>query len=137
MEQRLSLVTLVVDDLSASRRFYAEGLGWRPEFDDPAEVVMFRVGQHTLLSLWDAERAAEEIGTVTRGGTPPVTLAHNLATREEVDEVLALAARAGAPVVSDAQDRAWGGYSGYFSDLDGFRWEIAWNPGPIGATLIP
>ncbi len=87
MDQHLSLVTLVVADLAASRRFYVDGLGWTPELDGD-EVVMFRVGPHTLLSLWDESEATREIGPVTRGGTPPITLAHNRRTTAEVDSVL-------------------------------------------------
>lgn len=137
MDQRLSFVTLVVADVEVSRRFYRDGLGWTPAFEAPGEVAMYQVGDRVLLSLWDEKAAAAEVGPVTRGGTPPMTLAHNVATRAEVDAVLDLARRAGAPVVSDAAERDWGGYSGYFADPDGFRWEIACNPGPIGQLVLP
>lgn len=137
MEQRLSLVTLVVADLAATRRFYRDGLGWEPFVDVPEEVLMLRVGEHLLLSLWDEAAALEEIGPVTRGGTPPVTLAHNVAAPDQVDAVLADARRAGAPTVSDATQREWGGYSGYFTDRDGFMWEVAFAPGPVGDLVVP
>lgn len=137
MDQRLSFVTLIAADVDASRRFYADGLGWTPAFEAPGEVVMFQVGQHLMLSLWDETAAAGEVGRVTRGGVPPLTLAHNVATRKEVDAVLDDARRAGASVVVDAVEREWGGYSGYFADPDGFRWEVAWNPGPIGELVLP
>ena len=94
------------------------------------------MGDHLLLSIWQREHAESEIGPVTRGGTPPVTLAHNLATAEEVDAVLAQARAAGA-VAEPATWRSWGGYSGYFTDPDGFRWEIAVNPTPLGESLLP
>ncbi len=137
MDQRISFITLAVDDLDASRAFYVDGLGWRAELDVPGEVLMIRTGQHLVLSLWDAVAFAEEVGPIVRGeGVIPITLAHNVATRGEVDDVLALAASAGA-TVAPAQARAWGGYTGYFADPDGFRWEIAWNPGPIGALVLP
>ncbi|MFC7405556.1 VOC family protein [Georgenia alba] len=137
MDQRLSFVTLAVRDVAASRRFYVDGLGWRPEFEAPG-VVMIGVGEHVLLSLWDETEFAEEVGPVRRGaGVAPVTLAHNVATREEVDDVLETARRAGADPVSVAVEREWGGYSGYFADPDGYRWEIAWNPGPIAERVIP
>ncbi|MCL1871242.1 MAG: VOC family protein [Promicromonosporaceae bacterium] len=135
MDQHLSLVTLVAADLAASRRFYVDGLGWTPQFEEDGEVLMFRVGPHTLLSLWDEAHATEEIGPVTRGGTPPVTLAHNLRTPEAVDTVLALARTAGATSVTPAVERSWGGYSGYFADPDGFRWEVAVNP--FNPELVP
>jgi len=137
MDQRLSFVTLVVADLTATRRFYLDGLGWEPALEAPGEVLMFRVGEHVVLSLWDEASAVEEIGPVTRGGTPPVTLAHNVATTAEVDTVLDDARRAGATTVADAVRREWGGYSGYFADPDGFRWEIAFNPGDIGRSVLP
>ncbi len=136
MEPRISLITLVVADLDASRRFYVDGLGWVPELDAPGEVLMFRVGEKLLLSLWDRGHATAEIGPVGTDGTPPVTIAHNLATSAAVDAVLDDARRAGAPRVEPAESRDWGGYSGYFSDPDGFRWEVAVNPTPLGESLL-
>jgi hypothetical protein len=137
MDPRISFVTLAVRDLSASRRFYVEGLGWVPELDVPGEVVMIRVGEHLVLSLWDEAHFEAEVGRIGRGhGVPPFTLAHNVASREQVDEVLADAGRAGAEL-GDAEDREWGGYTGYFADPDGVRWEVAWNPGEIGQLVLP
>lgn len=137
MDQRVSLITLVVDDIAASRAFYIDGLGWKAELEAPGEVLMIRVGERLLLSLWDRAHAEREIGMVASGGTPPITLAHNLRTEREVDDVLALARTAGAVTVVDAVHREWGGYSGYFADPDGFRWEIAVNPSPLGESLLP
>ena len=103
----------------------------------------FRTGQHLVLSLWDRAHFAEEVGepTMPSGasgtGLAPITLAHNLATKEAVDDVLATAREAGADPVSDAVERDWGGYTGYFADPDGYRWEIAFNPGPIGQLVLP
>ena len=78
------------------------------------------------------------MGPIGRGeGVAPFTLAHNVATPEEVDAVLATARSAGADPVSDAEEREWGGYTGYFGDPDGYRWEIAYNPGPIGQVVLP
>ncbi|GAA4430301.1 hypothetical protein GCM10023169_33570 [Georgenia halophila] len=137
MDQRLSLVTLAVRDLSATRRFYVDGLGWRPEVEAPG-VLMLLVGEHIVLSLWDETEFEEEVGPIRRGeGLVPITLAHNLASREEVDAVLQTARRAGADPVSEAVDRVWGGYSGYFGDPDGYRWEIAWAPGELTEKLVP
>ena len=138
MDQRLSFLTLAVRDLAASRRFYVGGLGWEPELDVPGEVLMFRVADKVVLSLWDVEHFTAEVGGApATGGVPPLTLAHNVATREGVDVVLQQAAAAGAEHVSQAQDRDWGGYTGYFADPDGFRWEVAWNPGEIGRSVLP
>ncbi|WP_121252907.1 VOC family protein [Nocardioides ferulae] len=138
MEQRVSLVTLAVRDVAASRAFYLDGLGWRAHVDVPGEVVMVQVGEHLLLSLWSEAGFEAEVGPVRRGeGLAPVTLAHNVGSREEVDAVLATARAAGASPVSGAVDREWGGYSGYFADPDGFRWEVAWAPGPVGDLVVP
>ena len=138
MDQRLSFVTLAVRDLDASRRFYVDGLGWEPSLDEPGEVLMFRVADKVVLSLWDVEHFTAEVGgDVATGGVPPLTLAHNVADREDVDVVLRHAADAGAQQVSGGQQRAWGGYTGYFADPDGFRWEVAWNPGDLGQSVLP
>lgn len=136
MEQRISFVTLAVRDVARARAFYVEGLGWSAELEVAGEVVMFRVGEHVVLSLWDRKAFEGEVGAPASGGTPPITLAHNVATRDEVDAVLATARSAGA-AVTDAVQRDWGGYSGYFADPDGFRWEVAWNPTPIGGLVLP
>jgi predicted lactoylglutathione lyase len=138
MDQRVSFITLVVTDLDASRRFYVDGLGWEPALDVPGEVLMFKVGDKLVLSLWSEAGFEEEVGPIARGtGVVPITLSHNLATQDEVDDVLEDARRAGADPVREAVQRDWGGYSGYFGDPDGFRWEIAYNPGPIGQEVLP
>ncbi len=142
MDQRLSFVTLAVADLEASRRFYLDGLGWHEELHVPGEVSMVVVGERVVLSLWDRAAFEAEVGPLApvapgAGTVAPFTLAHNVATAEEVDAVLATAAAAGAPHVGPALDREWGGRSGYFADPDGFRWEVAMNPGPIGQKVLP
>ena len=137
MEPRVSFITLAVADLDRTRRFYVEGLGWAPalEADD---VLMIRVADKVILSLWSREGFEEEVGPVREGpGIVPITLAHNVATPEEVDGVLAEAQDAGAVEVREGQERVWGGYTGYFADPDGFRWEVAYNPGEIGRTVLP
>lgn len=139
MDQRISFVTLAVRDLDATRRFYLDGLGWAAELDVPGEVLMFRAGPQLVLSLWDQAHFEAEVGQIgwPSAGVVPITLAHNVATREEVDQVLATARAAGADRVNDAVERDWGGYTGYFADPDGYRWEIAWNPSPIGQLVLP
>ncbi|MCX6400189.1 MAG: VOC family protein [Propionibacteriales bacterium] len=139
MDQRISFITLAVADLDATRRFYRDGLGWKPEIDVPGEVLMFRAGERLILSLWDRTACEAEVGPLMSGpGVAPVTIAHNMATPEGVDEVLATAKAAGAPHVQAGVQRDWGGYSGYFSDPDGFRWEVACNPDPgLGAIVLP
>ncbi|MCB9662394.1 MAG: VOC family protein [Sandaracinaceae bacterium] len=135
MEPRLNFVTLVVADLDRARRFYVEGLGWPAAFAGD-DVLMIHVGAKLVLSLWTEAGAREEIGEVTRAGTLPFTLSHNVSAPAEVDAALDSARAAGAEV-HDAQQRAWGGYSGYFVDPDGFRWEVAHNPFPVGDVMIP
>ncbi len=138
MDQRISFVTLAVRDLEASRAFYVDGLGWTPSMHVPGDVLMIQVGEHVVLSLWQDTAFEAEVGRIGRAeGVAPVTLAHNVPTRPEVDAVLATARAAGAEPVSDAVERDWGGYTGYFGDPDGFRWEIAYNPGPIGEVVLP
>lgn len=137
MDPRISFVTLAVRDLAASRRFYVDGLGWRPHVDVPGEVVMIRTGEHLVLSLWDRAQFEAEVGAIGGGGVAPFALAHNVPTPDDVDVVLAAARGAGADPVHEARQRDWGGYTGYFGDPDGFRWEIAYNPGPIGEVVLP
>ena len=100
------------------------------------KVIMLPAGEHLMLSLWSVESFTAKIGTAPARGVAPITLAHNCATEKEVDNVLALAASIGADA-SPAIRREWGGYSGYFSDPYGFRWEIAVNPGPTGDYVLP
>jgi catechol 2,3-dioxygenase-like lactoylglutathione lyase family enzyme len=138
MDQRVSFITLVVTDLEASRRFYVDGLGWEPEVDVAGEVLMFRVAEKVVLSLWVEAGFVAEVGHApSRGGVPPITLSHNLATPQGVDTVLEQARIAGATQIGEGQQREWGGYSGYFADPDGFRWEVAHNPGEIGQSVLP
>ncbi len=139
MDQRISFVTLAVADLDATRRFYVEGLGWVPEIDVPGEVMMFRAGPQLVLSLWARAEFEAEVGPLMTGpGVAPVTIAHNVASPEEVDAVLATARAAGSPDVQPGARRDWGGYTGYFADPDGFRWEVAHNPDPtLGAIVLP
>ncbi|MGY2704334.1 VOC family protein [Nocardioides sp. HB32] len=138
MDQRISFVTLAVRDLDATRAFYVDGLGWGASLDVPGDVLMIQVGEHVVLSLWQDTAFEAEVGTIVRGdGVAPLTLAHNVPTREDVDAALEAARAAGADPVHAAVDREWGGYTGYFGDPDGYRWEVAFNPGPIGQVVLP
>ena len=128
MDQRITFVTLAVADLDRTRAFYVDGLGWEPEVFVPDEVLMIRMGEKLVLSLWVESGFESEVGPIRRGeGAAPITLAHNVATEPEVDAILELVGSLGAET-SIAQKRDWGGYTGYFADPDGFRWEIAVNP---------
>jgi uncharacterized protein len=138
VDQRLSLVTLAVADLEATRRFYVDGLGWEPMIFVPGDVLMIKVADKVILSLWDRSHFEAEVGPIVTGaGVAPLTLAHNVGSREEVDEVLATARGVGADPVHDGVEREWGGYTGYFGDPDGYRWEVAWAPGDVGAAVLP
>ena len=138
MDQRISFVTLAVRDLDRTRAFYLDGLGWTAAMDVPGEVLMIQAGEHLVLSLWNETEFEAEVGPINRGpGVAPVTLAHNVASEAEVDAILETAGTAGADPVIAAVHRDWGGYTGYFGDPDGFRWEIATNPGPIGKMVLP
>jgi catechol 2,3-dioxygenase-like lactoylglutathione lyase family enzyme len=137
MEQRVSFITLAVADLDRTRAFYVDGLGWEPEMFVPGEVLMIRVGEKLILSLWSEPGFEAEVGPIRRGaGLAPITLAHNVVTEAEVDEILQLAASLGVET-SSGERRDWGGYTGYFADPDGFRWEIAVNPGDMGKLVLP
>ncbi|MEK6277297.1 MAG: VOC family protein [Actinomycetota bacterium] len=126
MEQRLSLVTLGVADVVRSRAFY-EALGWSSNTDPESDVVFFQAGG-MIVALWDRAKLAEDSGVKDAGGWGGVTLAHNLRSPAEVDEVIEQARAAGAGIVREAGETFWGGYSGAFTDPDGHPWEVAHNP---------
>jgi len=126
MEQRLSLVTLGVDDLGRARRFY-EALGWERGNENP-EVVFFQLNG-LVLALWSRRSLAEDAKvSADGGGFRGVALAYNARSKADVDAVMAEAETAGARILKPAEDVFWGGYSGYFADPDGHLWEVAWNP---------
>jgi len=128
MEQRISIITLGVTNLDASRRFY-ERLGWTTATgNDETEIVAFNL-QSFVLALYQREALSRDAGVVmSNQPTPPFTMAYNVRSKSEVDRVITSADTNGARVLELPQDRFWGGYSGYFSDLDGFVWEVAFNP---------
>ena len=132
MEQRVSLITLGVADLSRSREFY-ERLGWRRSIANTEGIVFFQLGG-IALALYPRAELAKDANVPSDGrGFTGVTLAYNTRNRAAVDTVLGEAEAAGARILKPAQEAFWGGYSGYFSDPDGFLWEVAWNPSlPIG-----
>jgi len=136
MDQRISFVTLAVADLERTHTFYVDGLGWTPELYVPDEVLMIKAGEHLVLSLWAESGFEAEVGPIRRGtGLVPITLAHNVRTEAEVDAILTLARSVGADPVADGERRDWGGYTGYFADPDGFRWEIAVNEAMEGLVI--
>ncbi len=121
------MITLGVDDLPRSIQFYEEGLGL-PRMESPPEVAFFTLNG-SWLGLYGREAPAEDAGVAAdRTGFAGFTIAHNLASEAEVDELIRQAVSAGATLVKPAQKVFWGGYSGYFADPDGYLWEIAHNP---------
>jgi catechol 2,3-dioxygenase-like lactoylglutathione lyase family enzyme len=127
MQPRVEFIYLGVRSVAASRSFYVEGLGWPVHREFP-EVVFIQANHGLMLSLWDASQMQSEAGVDAPGPVPCITLSHNVRSAAEVDEVMAEAEAAGAAVVSPPKTQPWGGYTGYFADPDGFRWEIAFNP---------
>jgi len=134
IQPRLTIVTLGVESLRRAKRFYIEGLGW-PEVDQESDGIVFIQMNAMVLALYPHHGLAEDIGieapedlATQNGGYTGVTLAYNTATTEETNQVLALAVESGATLVKAAEEVSWGGYSGYFRDLDGHLWEVAYNP---------
>ena len=129
MDPRITLVTLGVDDIDESIRFYRDGLGFPMEDREEHSDVAFFPLEGTWLSIYPRELLAEDATVPDDGaGFAGVTLAHNVATRAEVDEILAEAEAAGGRLVKHGQDVFWGGYSGYFADPDDHLWEVAHPP---------
>lgn len=127
MEPRLSLVTLGVSDLQRATRFYEEILGL-PRLDSPPSIAFFELGK-TWIALYPRELLAEDAGVSHEGsGFPGFTLAHNVGSQAEVDRLLSHVASSGGRIARPPERAEWGGYRGYFSDPDGFLWEVAWNP---------
>lgn len=121
------MITLGVRDLAAAITFYEKGLGF-PRMDSPPEVAFFMLNG-TWLGLYDRKALAEDAQVAAEGnGFEGFSLAHNVASENEVDEVVAQAVAAGATLVKKPRKVFWGGYSGYFKDLDGHLWEVAYNP---------
>ena len=128
MEQRVSLITLGVDDLARSRLFY-EAMGWHGQIVE--QTVFFQAGGLALV-LWGREKLADDAGAETserRAGFGGVALAQNVRSRKEVDEIVGAAERAGGRVTRPPGETSYGGYAGYFADPDGHLWEVAHNPG--------
>ncbi len=134
MNPRISMITLGVSNFERSLAFYRDGLGF-PLKDGPENIAFFDLNG-SWLSLYSRDLLAAHATVAAEGqGFAGFALAHNVASESLVDQTLASALDAGATLVKPAQKVEWGGYSGYFSDPDGFLWEIAHNPfmwiGPV------
>jgi uncharacterized protein len=129
MEQYVSVIFLAVADLSRSRRFYEQGLGWVPPVATREGIAYYQLGGIVLAFSDDVTVAADVAPARSNGGEfRGVLLAHNVRARADVDAILARAENAGAHIVRPAAETDWGGYTGTFSDPDRHAWEIAWNP---------
>jgi catechol 2,3-dioxygenase-like lactoylglutathione lyase family enzyme len=134
VKPRITLLTLGVDDLEASLRFYRDGLGLPTEgivgreFEYGA-VAFFDLQGGLKLAIWPRSSIARDTGIPVRSASATdLTIGHNVNSKEEVDAVMEQAGRAGAKIVKAAHETFWGGYAGYFQDPDDHLWEVAWNP---------
>lgn len=127
MKPRISMITLGVEDLEKSIKFYKDGLGF-PQLDSPPTVAFFTLNG-SWLGLYGREALAEDAMVSAEGsGFNSFALAHNVSSEAEVNQVVEEALAAGATLVKKPQHVFWGGYSGYFKDPDGHLWEVAHNP---------
>ena len=134
MKPRVTVITLGVDDLERALRFYRDGLGLRTdgmmgrEFDHGA-VAFFDLQDQLKLAIWPRASIAHDTGLpLQAAAATEFTLGHNVASRTEVDAIMAQAAACGATIVKPAAETFWGGYAGYFQDPDQHLWEVVWNP---------
>ena len=140
MDQRVSVVTLGVADVTRARAFY-EALGWVGKSITPAgDIVFFQAGP-MVFGLWSRSELAHDSAVTDGGGWGGITLAHNVGSPTEVDTVLAEAEAAGATIGRPGAATFWGGYTGIFLDPDGHPWEVAHNPhwplAPDGSVSLP
>jgi hypothetical protein len=139
MQQRVSLVTLGVSDITRARGFYNR-LGWQGQ--EVEETVFFQAGGLAIV-LWNRDKLAADaaVQDATADGFGGITLAHNVSSRAEVDVIMTAAEAAGATITKPATDTFYGGYAGFFADPDGHIWEIAHNPGfelaADGSLILP
>jgi uncharacterized glyoxalase superfamily protein PhnB len=134
MKPRITVLTIGVDDLKESLKFYRDGLGLKTEgiigeeFEYGA-VAFFDLENGMKLALWPRQSLAKDSGMeVTPASATEFSIGHNVASKKEVDAVMEQAKKAGAKITKAAQKTFWGGYAGHFQDPDGHLWEVAWNP---------
>jgi catechol 2,3-dioxygenase-like lactoylglutathione lyase family enzyme len=142
MEPRISFITLGVDDLERSLRFYRDGLGF-PTTRTAEQGIIFFQTTGVCLALYPYEALAKDVSddfVGERSKFTGITLAHNVRQKDEVDRILQQAQAAGGKIEKPAQNTSWGGYAGYFSDPDGYLWEIAFGLFEFrddGSLIIP
>jgi catechol 2,3-dioxygenase-like lactoylglutathione lyase family enzyme len=126
VRQSIQVITVAAKDLSVSRAFYSDGLGWTPTLDSD-EIVFYQVGHGLLFALFPLLDFAADVGAPITSESG-FSLGYVVSTAADVDFEIERARSAGGEILKDAQDAAFGGYHGYFADPDGHRWEVAWNP---------
>jgi uncharacterized protein len=128
MRPSISVITLGVTDFQKSLDFYKKGLGWLTKATGKDNIAFFKLNG-IILALYDKEGLAEDAGVNPRGsGFPGITLAHNVRSEREVDEIFMQVTKLGAKTIKKPQRASWGGYSGYFADPDAYLWEVVYNP---------
>ena len=129
---RMNIICLGVRNMEEATRFYREGLGFQTDEKDNNPKIIFFNTYGTKLELYPIELLAKDINEDNppkiTDGFAGITLAYNAKSKEEVNKIIELARKAGAKIVKEPQDVFWGGYHGYFSDPDGYFWEVAWGP---------
>jgi catechol 2,3-dioxygenase-like lactoylglutathione lyase family enzyme len=126
MQQQVAVITLGIANLARSRRFYAEGFGWTPAFEN--EEIIFYQMNGFVLGTWKAEALDADMGRANAPQPAPFALAHNVRGKDDVEPLMDRLARAGGRMLRPADAPSHGGYRGYVADPDGHAWEIAWNP---------
>ncbi len=128
MHQHLHLITLGVTNLERSKKFYAEILGWKPSSSSSDDVSFFQAGG-VVLALFPREELAKDALISSDGhGFAGFSLAYNAQSEAEVDEIIHDLKARGVNILKEPQKVFWGGYSSYFTDPDGYCWEVAYNP---------
>lgn len=129
---KITCVCLGVKDMSRAIQFYRDGLGYKTDCLDDNPPVCFFDTSGTKFELFPIDLLAKDIDEINppqiNPGFSGITLAYNVEKKEEVDEIVELVKRAGGTVVKEPQDVFWGGYHAYFTDLDGYYWEVVWGP---------
>lgn len=128
MRQKINIITLGVSNLQKTLEFYEDGLKWTKSNASQEDIAFFQMGG-VVLAFYLRESLADDVSVSVSGdGFSGITIAYNAKSKSEVDEVLQEVEKLGAKIIKPAQKVFWGGYSGYFKDLDGHLFEVAFNP---------
>ncbi|MBZ6077128.1 VOC family protein [Microvirga puerhi] len=126
MQQQISVVTLGIRDLARSRRFYVEGFGWKPVFENE-EIVFYQMNGF-VLGTWLEARLEDDMQRANPARSGPFSLAHNVPRREDVATTIERLSQFGGRILRPGDAPIHGGFRGYIADPDDHAWEIAWNP---------